>query len=94
MDIEKEATSYLEAIVLPLTRHPEMVEIRHHLDNAGRGIVLNVIAETNDLSLLIGKTGLMARCIRNIMRGWCEIHNARILLHVGNPINDNGENKD
>jgi hypothetical protein len=30
----------------------------------------------------------MARCLRNIMRGWCEIHNARVLIHVGNPIHE------
>ncbi len=86
MNIEESAKDYLLTIVKPLTRYPDQVEIRHHMDNAGRGIVLNVLAEKDDLRLLIGKTGLMARCIRNIMRGWCEINNARVLIHVGNPI--------
>ncbi len=92
MDTETQARDYLLSIVRPLTKFPEKVEIRHHMDNAGRGIVLNVIAEDKDLALLIGKTGLMARCIRNIMRGWCEINNARVLIHVGNPINSNDQN--
>ena len=87
--MEDEAVKYLLSIVKPLTKHPDEVEIRHHIDPSGRGIVLNVIAEDKDLALLIGKTGLMARCIRNIMRGWCEINNARVILHVGNPISNN-----
>jgi predicted RNA-binding protein YlqC (UPF0109 family) len=88
MNTEEKATAYLLTIVQPLTRYPEQIEIRHHMDSAGRGIVLNVIAERDDLRLLIGKTGLMARCIRNIMRGWCELNNARVLIHVGNPISN------
>jgi len=90
-DIEIQAHDYLMSIVRPLTTKPELVLIKHHNDNAGRGIVLNVLADEKDLALLIGKTGLMARCIRNVMRGWCEIHNARVLIHVGNPIHDETE---
>lgn len=85
--MEQQAVDYLLTIVKPLTRFPDEIEVRHHMDDAGRGIVLNVIANSNDLSLLIGKGGLMARCIRNVMRGWCEINKARVLIHIGNPIN-------
>jgi len=89
MDKEELATEYLLSIVKPLTKFPEQVEIKHHVDTAGRGIVLNVIAEKDDLALLIGKHGLMARCVRNVLRGWCGINNARIILHIGNPIFNN-----
>jgi len=94
MDAENLATEYLLSIVRPLTKFPEQVQVRHHIDDAGRGIVLNVIAEKDDLALLIGKHGLMARCIRNILRGWCGINNARIILHIGSPVNLNNENEE
>jgi predicted RNA-binding protein YlqC (UPF0109 family) len=90
--MEQEAVDYLFGIVAPLTKNPKQIEIRHHMDDAGRGIVLNVIAEDRDLALLIGKGGLTARCIRQVMRCWCEVNQARVLLHIGEPIKIHEEN--
>lgn len=86
MNKQDHAVDYLRAIVTPLTKEPEAVVINVHLDDSGRGIVLNVIASDTDLALLIGKKGSMARSIRKIMNGWSELNMARVLLHIGNPI--------
>ncbi len=84
--IEEQATSYLESILKPLSRWPEEVYVAHYMDSSGRGIVMNVTANNEDLKLLIGKKGLTARCVRDLMRCWCQVHSARILLHIGVPV--------
>lgn len=85
MKMEK-AVEYLKAIILPLVKNPDKVKVNATIDQGGMGIMLNVIAADEDLAFLIGKQGVTARCIRHLVKGWGEQNKARILLHIGNPI--------
>jgi predicted RNA-binding protein YlqC (UPF0109 family) len=86
MNKQELAKQYLSALVIPLTRKPEMVVINTHVDDNGRGIIMNVLADDIDLPLLIGGGGLMARTIRRMMLAWCELNSARVIVHIGNPL--------
>lgn len=80
------AKEYLASVIAPLTKTPDRIQINSAIDQGGLGIMLNVVATDNDLAFLIGKKGATARCIRHLVKAWGDQHQARILLHIGNPI--------
>jgi len=85
MTKEQNAVEYIRTIVTPLCKKPEAVEIKSHVDDGGLGIVVNVLASDEDLPLLIGNQGVMARSIRKILSGWCDLNMARVIMHIGKP---------
>lgn len=85
MTKEQNAVQYLHSIVEPLCKKPDELEIIHHVDEGGLGIVVNVLASDEDLSLLIGTRGVMAKSIRRLLRGWCDLNMARVIMHIGKP---------
>lgn len=82
---QESAHEYLRLIVTPLVKAPDQIKISSHVDESGLGIVLNVVAADLDLSLLIGKKGIVARSVRRLMKVWCDVNDARVLVHIGEP---------
>lgn len=74
------AIGYLMVLLTPLCRYPQELKIQDSVDE--RGLILNVVTGKFDGSIVIGRFGMIADSIRNIMSAWGGVHNAKISVFV------------
>ena|SRR3990167_1676161 len=76
----EQSTAYLKAILVPLTKYPEDIKIIYQIDE--RGLLLDLTANDRDLSRIIGKHGINAWSLRNILRVWGQMNDAVLKLTI------------
>ena len=54
-------------LVKPMVDNPEKLEVRQMPGNSDRDLVLYVYASDSDIARLIGKKGMMASALRQVM---------------------------
>jgi len=76
----EQAVRYLEVIVQPLCFHTTELTISSKTDE--RGLLLNLMAHTDDLSRIIGRKGMNAHALRNLTRLWGQTNGAVVSLLI------------
>lgn len=74
------AISYLFLVLTPLCEFPQDLKIEDTLDE--RGLILNVLANDEDLPFLIGRGGKIANSLRDLLHIWGTRHVASVKLFI------------
>lgn len=74
---------YLKAIVQPLVKHPEEVQVTESMDE--RGILLSLKVNPEDMGRVIGKEGETARSVRRLLRQLGMDNKASVAMKIEEP---------
>lgn len=80
-----QAIEYLSSILKGFVKHPETFSIVSATDE--RGLILNLVPHDKDIALVIGRKGIIAFSLRNLMRLWGMKHSASVKVLI----NGNGQ---
>ena len=72
----------LSYIVKAIVRHPEAVEISQVVNEDGTHITLRLTVDPEDMGLIIGKDGNVARALRNIVKVSAVKQNKRVYIDI------------
>lgn len=73
---------YLLAVITPLIRHPEAVELRVASSPEGDMLRLRLVLEHEDVAHVIGRNGMTASAIRSLAKSLGEKHGVKIVVHI------------
>lgn len=74
---------YLTAIVTPLLSKPEEISVGHSIDE--KGVLLTLKVSGDDMGRIIGKGGITANSIRNLMRQYGSLNQKHIAVKIAEP---------
>lgn len=78
MTKKEQALEYLKVVILPLCSYP--IQLKDVVDE--RGLVITIIAHEKDLPFLIGRKGIIANSLRNILHIWGTKNYAAVKLFI------------
>lgn len=84
--MDKDKPSYhtlLEEMLKAFVNYPEEIEVKRTLDEMG--VLLTVKANPQDMGLIIGRRGAMARALRTIIRMIGLKYHARVNIKIEEP---------
>lgn len=67
-------------LVEPMTEHPEDLEVTQEQGGRKNEIILRVIADNSDVARLIGRKGMMASALRQVMSVASHKDNKRVVI--------------
>lgn len=77
------AEDYLKSILSPLLVHPDALKITESQDPMG--VLFTVECHDNDIGPIIGKGGIIAHAVRQLMRSYGIKNKARISVLIKDP---------
>lgn len=77
---------FIEYIVKSLVGHPDDVQVERMIDE--KGVLLTLTVNPNDLGRVIGKRGVTAQSLRNLLRALGTKNDARYNLKI---VNNDGD---
>jgi predicted RNA-binding protein YlqC (UPF0109 family) len=86
-------TSLVHTVIDPIISKPEAVLIREQPNEGDKDIALLIVAESEDTARLIGKRGVVANAIRNVISVSGKLENIHIHLKFESFDQDKKEEK-
>lgn len=74
---------YLTSMIAPLLKEPQSLRVVTTQDQLG--VLLSVDVSRGDMGIVVGKEGATAKALRQLMRTFGMLHNARVSLKVNEP---------
>lgn len=74
---------YLTSMIAPLLKEPQSLRVVTTQDQLG--VLLSVDVSKGDMGIVVGKEGATAKALRQLMRTFGMLHNARVSLKVNEP---------
>lgn len=75
-------TELLSYIVTSIVRHPEDVKVSQVENEDGTHITLRLAVHPDDMGLIIGRQGSIARALRNIVKAKALQHGSKVYIDI------------
>lgn len=89
---EAKDKEFLETLIKSLVNHPDEVSVERKVDEMG--VLLSLKVHPDDMGIIIGKQGSVARAIRTLVRIVGLKNHARVNLKIEEPAGKKEEKKE
>ena len=72
----------IESLIKPMVEHPDTIIIREMPSTSERDFTILICADDGDTKRLIGKHGVVANALREVVRVGSKAENSQIRIHL------------